>query len=218
MRKLSSILLFALVLLLGGCATMGGPTPAQQAADAQAEVLYQRGDYLGAARTWESLAAPGQHGPLANRYALRAADARLLAGEDARARNDLAQVDSGRLSGVSAARYNLIQGELALPTDPQRALAIAAMLPDTLPKNLQLRAARLQANAARTLGDPWTEARALARTNPLLSGTARLRNAREVDHILVGMGVPRLQKRCKGVQFHKYGGQTGVHEIIDCRL
>ena len=195
MRKLSSILLFALVLLLGGCATMGSPTPAQQAANAQAEVLYQRGDFLGAARTWESLAAPGQHSPLPNRYALRAADARLLAGEDTRARTDLAQVDATRLSGVSAARYNLLQGELALPTDPQRALAIAAMLPDTLPKDLQLRTARLMANAARALGDPWTEARALARMNPLLSGAARLRNTRKIDRILVGMGVSTLQKR-----------------------
>ena len=199
MRTLSILMLASALLLLTGCATMGGPTPAQQAANAQAEALYQRGDYQGAARTWENLAAPGQCSALDDGYRLRAADAWFAGGQRARAAQQLANVDSATLRGNDAARYNLLQGELALPRDPQRALAIAAMLPRTLPPNLELRAARLQLTAASAVGDRWAAARARVRMDPLLHGEARQRNARAAERLLVSLGVPDLQKQAQAL-------------------
>ncbi|MHB1589143.1 MAG: hypothetical protein ACYCUL_05990, partial [Metallibacterium scheffleri] len=163
MRSLSVLLLALSLLLLAGCATVGGPTPAQQAANAQANALYQRGDYQGAARTWDNLSAQNPNGNESNDYRLRAADAWYVAGQPARTAQLLATVDDAHLRGLDAARYNLLKGELALAHDPQQALAIAAMLPRALPAPLDLRAARLQAEAASVLGDRWASARARVR-------------------------------------------------------
>ncbi|WP_297905328.1 penicillin-binding protein activator [Metallibacterium sp.] len=196
MMRSSSILLLALLpLLLAGCATLGGPTPAQQAANAQADALYQRGDYQGAARTWDNLSAQSPRSNQGNDYRLRAADAWYVAGQHARAAQLLATVDGAHLHALDAARYNLLKGELALTHDPQQALAIAAMLPSTLPPTLALRAARLQAEAAGALGDHWASARARVRMDNLLSGKARQRNARDIERMLVALGVPALQKQ-----------------------
>lgn len=195
-----SLSALALAVLLGGCATLGGPTPAQQAANAQAQALYQRGDYRGAAHTWESLGNQPQSGARGDDYRLHAADAWLLAGQRARAAQELASVDATHLAGAAAARYNLLKGEMALPQDPQQALAIAAMLPSSLPPDLELRAARLQAEAADALGDHWAAARARVRMDNLLSGDTRQRNARDIEQLLASLGVPALQQQAAGMQ------------------
>ncbi len=197
MRSLSVLLLALSLLLLAGCATVGGPTPAQQAANAQANALYQRGDYQGAARTWDNLSAQNPNGNESNDYRLRAADAWYVAGQPARTAQLLATVDDARLRGLDAARYNLLKGELALAHDPQQALAIAAMLPRALPAPLDLRAARLQAEAASVLGDRWASARARVRMASLLTGKARQQNARDIERMLVALGVPTLQKQAR---------------------
>lgn len=192
MRSLHILLLALSLLLLAGCATLAGPTPAQQAANAQANVLYQRGDYRGAAHTWANLSAQNPSGAESNDYRLRAADAWYVAGQPARTTQLLATVDGARLHGLDAVRYNLLKGELALARDPQEALAIAAMLPRALPAPLGLRAARLQADAASALGDHWTAARARVRMDDLLTGKARQQNARDIERTLMTLGVPAL--------------------------
>ena len=199
MRTRMFLLLALLTLLLTGCATLGGPTPAQQAGAAQADVLYQRGDFQGAARTWEAQVTPQTAPTLASDYHLRAAEAWHRAGQGARAAQQLALVRQNDLRGLDAARYNLLQGELALARDPQQALVIAAMLPQDLPPPLALRAVRLQAQAATALGDQAAAARARVRMDPLLSGAARQRNAQDIERLLVAQGVPALQRQARGM-------------------
>jgi len=195
MHRLRALLLPVLAaLLLAGCASLGGPTPAQQAQAAQAQALYARGDYAGAAHGWLGLAAQG--GAASDGYRLRAAEALHAEGQGGRADAELALVRRSRLSAGDRTRFDLLSAERALARkDPQRALSLIAALPATLPPAEAARAERVQASAAEALGDRWTAAVARVQLQPSLRGPAAAANGSAIVQLLAGLGANPLKQR-----------------------
>lgn len=195
MHRLRTLLLPVLAaLLLAGCASLGGPTPAQQAQAAQAQTLYARGDYAGAARGWLDLAAQGVGG--GDGYRLRAAEALQAGGQGGRADAELALVRRDRLGSDDRTRYNLLAAERALARkDPQRALNLLAMLPSTLPPAEAARAELVQARAATAVGDRWAAAVARVQLQASLRGPAAATNRSAIVELLAGLGADPLKQR-----------------------
>lgn len=195
MHRLRALLLPVLAaLLLAGCASLGGPTPAQQAQAAQAQALYARGDYAGAAHGWLGLAAQGGAG--SNGYRLRAAEALQAAGQGGRADAELALVRRDRLGAGDRTRYDLLAAERALArNDPQRALSLVAALPATLPPDEAVRAQRVQARAAAAVGDRWAAAVARVQLQAGLRGPAAAANGSAIVQLLAGLGADPLKQR-----------------------
>ena len=195
MHRLRALLLPVLaVLLLAGCASLGGPTPAQQAQAAQAQALDARGDYAGAARDWLGLAAQGGAG--SDGYRLRAAEALQAEGRGGRADAELALLRRDRLGADDRTRYDLLAAERALARkDPRRALSLIAALPATLPPDEAVRAQRVQARAAAAVGDRWTAAVARVQMESGLRGAAAVANQSAIVQLLAGLGADPLKQR-----------------------
>lgn len=195
MHRLRALLLPVLTaLLVAGCASLGGPTPAQQAQAAQAQALYARGDYAGAARSWLGLAAQGS--AASDGYRLRAAEALQAEGQGGRADAELTLVRRSRLGASDRTRYDLLAAERALARkDPQRALSLIAALPATLPPDEAARAQRVRARAAEAVGDRWTAAVARAQLQTGLRGKAVAANRSAIVQLLAGLGADPLKQR-----------------------
>lgn len=122
MRKL----LWLLVFLLAACTTPPPkPTQPQVAEDprALAYAAWNDGKWAEAAERFEKLAASA--GPNAQgEYRLYAADAWLHAGDLARASHYLATVRRAALPPALAMRHQLVEAEIVLPRDPDRALGL----------------------------------------------------------------------------------------------
>ncbi len=192
MRRYSLVLAILLTMGLSACATLGGgPSPAQQAAIAQAQVLETRGDFQGAASIWLGLAhqVPAQ----ADHYRLRAAEDWLNNQQPQRTQQLLQLINAQQLHGNDMARYNLLQGELAETAGHhQQALALASMLPATLPRALAIRRDRLRAQAATASGNTWAAAAARMQLDPLLLAPAKTENAARLLALLGRVGVQGL--------------------------
>ncbi|MDE1898595.1 MAG: penicillin-binding protein activator [Xanthomonadaceae bacterium] len=195
MHRLRALLLPVIaVLLLAGCASLGGPTPAQQAQAAQAQALDARGDYAGAARGWLDLAAQG--GAAGDGYRLRAAEALQAGGLGGRADAELTLVHRSRLGAGDRARFDLLSAERALARkDPQHALRLVAGLPAGLSPDETLRAQRVQALASAAIGDRWAAAVARVRMESGLRGAAATANQRALVSLLAGLGAGPLKQR-----------------------
>ncbi len=192
MRRYSLVLAILLTVGLSGCATLGGgPSPAQQAAIAQAQVLETRGDFRAAASIWLSLVnqVPAQ----ADHYRLHAAEDWLASQQPKRTQQLLQQINTKRLHGNDIARYNLLQGELAESAGHyQQALALASMLPQTLPRPLAIRRDQMLARTAAASGDTWAAVAARMQLDPLLLDPAKAKNAARLLALLGRVGVQGL--------------------------
>src|SRR5436190_12320302 len=141
--------LLALALLLAGCAMEPASTPAPEAPDAEA--LIAGGDYAGAARRFEALAAESREHR--DGLMLRAAENWRAAHEPELAARALARLKRKRLSHDDALRLDLVQAELAYEQgDASRALDLATMPDVALPPHEQVRLYRLRADALAELG------------------------------------------------------------------
>ncbi len=172
------------LLLAAGCASVAtapGAAPEHAAALAQLE----QGQPREAAQRLEALAAAARG---AQHHALLA-DAAFAwheAGDDARARSLLAQLDARRVGGASRARLALVQAELALAAQQPGgvAAALAGSDPATLPAPLQARWYLAQARGLEAGGDGFGAAAARARADAGLQGEARSGNRGEIDRLL----------------------------------
>lgn len=182
------------MLLFVGCATTSvAPTtsPAQQAAIA----LLEQGKPREAAQQLEAQAALAR-GAAKSLLLADAAFAWHEAGDHARARMLIPQVQSRQLSGATQQRYNLMLAELAL-TEKQPAVALQALagVADQLPAPLQARWYLARAQALEANGDAFNAAVERARANVLLSGTARNDNQRAITRLLAGLDDATLSSR-----------------------
>ncbi|MCG8277755.1 penicillin-binding protein activator [Stenotrophomonas sp. NLF4-10] len=182
------------LLLLAGCATTGmAPTasPGQQAAIA----LLDQGKPREAAQQLEAEAALARGAQRAQLLA-DAAFAWHEAGDDARARMLLAQVQARQLAGASQQRHALLVAELAL-ADKQLGTLLQTLggQPDQLPAALQARWYLARAQAQETAGDAFATAGERARANPLLSGSARADNQRAIVRLLASLDDATLTRR-----------------------
>ncbi|RRN58821.1 LppC family lipoprotein [Pseudoxanthomonas sp. SGNA-20] len=170
-------------LLAAGCASVPATTSAPEHAAALA--LLEQGQAREAATRLE---AQAQAASGARREALLA-DAAFAwheAGDAARARSLLAQVDARRVAGASRGRLALLGAELAIQDGrpAEAAAALAGGDPATLPAALQPRWQLARAAALEAGNDARGAAAARARADAGLAGEARLENRRQIDRLL----------------------------------
>lgn len=183
------------LLLFAGCATTGmAPTtsPAQQAAI----VLLEQGKPREAAQQLEAEAALVR-GAAKSQLLADAAFAWHEAGDDARARMLLPQVQARQLAGASRQRHALLGAELAL-ADKQPAAVLQALgtqPPDQLTAAQQARWHLARGQALEATGDAFAAAGARARAGVLLSGSARTDNQRSITRLLAGLDDATLASR-----------------------
>ncbi len=182
------------MLLFVGCATTSvAPTtsPAQQAAIA----LLDQGKPREAAQQLEAQAAQAR-GAAKSMLLADAAFAWHEAGDAARARMLIPQVQVRQLSGATRQRYHLMLAEQAL-ADKQPAVALQALTAsnDPLPAPLQARWLLARAQAFEATGDGFAAASERARAGVLLSGTARSDNQRAITRLLAGINDTTLASR-----------------------
>lgn len=182
------------LLLLAGCATTSvAPvaSPAQQAAIA----LLDQGRAKEAAVQLEAeanLVRGAQRGQLLADAAFAWHDA----GDTARARSLLPQIQPRQLSGTTRQRFNLLTAELAL-LDKQPAIALQALAGGSagLPPSLHARWLLTQSQAQEGSGDAFGAAASLARANELFAGKERNANQQAINRLLAGLDDNTLSAR-----------------------
>lgn len=181
------------MLLFVGCATtsLAPSSPAQQAAIA----LLEQGKPREAAQRLETEANLVRG---AQRMSLLA-DAAFAwheAGDSARARNLMAQVQTRPLTGATLQRFNLLTAELALADkQPARALQALGGAAATLPQSLQARWQLARAQALEASGDSFGAAGARARAGITLGDAARNDNQRAITRLLASVDDDTLRSR-----------------------
>lgn len=145
----SGLLAITFAIVVAGCGLQPvNPGPGARADDSehQAETLARRGDFVGAARAYEALAAQSP-ADLRDRYLLRAARQHLQADNATKARELLQSVNASLPRNDFALRA-LVAGELALRAgQPKRALSELGRIPEPLPTDVQSDVLSLRARA-----------------------------------------------------------------------
>ena len=183
------------LLLLAGCATTSvvqAPSPGQQAA----ATLLEQGKPREAAQQLEAEAALARGGARSQLLA-DAAFAWHEAGDDARARLLLGQLQARQLAGASRQRHALLLAELGV-ADKQPAAVLQALAnqhPDQLPAALQARWYLAHAQALEAGGDAFAAAGQRARAGLQLAGSARSDNLRAITRLLGGLDDASLSQR-----------------------
>ncbi|MDG2525722.1 penicillin-binding protein activator [Stenotrophomonas sp. HITSZ_GD] len=183
-----------LLALCAGCAT-GSLAPQASPAQAAAIALLEQGKPREAAQQLEAQAFAAT-GAQRSRLLADAAFAWNEAGDAARARGLLAQVNARQLGGEEKARYQLLSGEFAL-ADKQPAQALQALgesAPGLSPA-YQARWFLARAQALEATGKPVEAAEARSRADAALTGTARSDNQREIMRLLAALDDNTLRAR-----------------------
>lgn len=194
MRVNLRLLLCLLLAALGGCATMDVAPTARTAQTANADDLFERGEFRAAATAYLELAKSdsGARG----HYRLRAAEALREEGDLTAAAEVLDDVRRKRLVGEDAYRYDLLSAELALNRQaPDEALALLALPDSALPPTLVLRRLELTARAQQALGDRFAAARTRAVLDRSLDGADRENNRTEIVETLAALDAATLKQR-----------------------
>ena len=183
-----------LALLFAGCATTSvtqSASPAQSAALA----LLDQGKPREAAQQLEAQAASAT-GSERNQLLADAAFAWYEAGDVARARSLVAQVQPRQLSGLSKVRLALVNAELALvDRQPAQALQALGSDPQAVPQNLRARWHLARAQALEGTGDGNAALDERARADIGLTGQARTDNQRAIVRLLAALNDATLQAR-----------------------
>src|SRR5690606_14255039 len=174
------------VLLAAGCASVSTAPTAPE--DGSALALLAQGQASEAAPRLEAQAAAAGGARRASLLA-DAAFAWREAGDEARARGTLAQVDARRVSGASRARLSLLNAELAVQDGrPAEAVALLANAdPTLLAAPLQARWQLALAAGREASGDLAGAAAARARAEAGLAGEERQDNRRRIDRLLAAL-------------------------------
>jgi len=174
------------LLLVAGCASVATAPSAPEYTSALA--LLEQGQAREAASQLEAQAAAASGARRASLLA-DAAFAWHEAGDAARARSTLAQVDVRRVTGASRSRLALLNAELAVqdarPADAATALATGDLA--QLPAALQTRWLMALALAREAAGDAAGAAAARARADAGLAAQARQDNRRQIERLLASL-------------------------------
>ncbi|TWR20379.1 LppC family lipoprotein [Xanthomonas vasicola] len=183
-----------MVMLAAGCAT-SSITPTASPTQSAALALLDQGKPRDAAQQLEAESASAS-GAQRSRLLAAAAFGWHDAGDDARARTLLAQVNARQLSGEERARFGLLTGELAV-IDKQGAQALQALgdSPQGLTQPLQTRWFVARAAALEATGDLFGAAADRARADASLTGTARSENQRAIVRLLAAVDDATLKAR-----------------------
>ncbi len=183
------------LLLLAGCATTSLTSAPDSPEQSQALQLITQGRPRDAALQLETLAGTLRGSARSNALA-DAAFAWHEAGDAARARSLLAQVQVRQLSGASRLRHQLTTAELAL-ADQQPAQALAALTETggELPPELATRWHLARAAALQGTGDAFGAAQERALAHASLDGQARSENQAAVAALLGTLDDATLRAR-----------------------
>lgn len=187
-------LLLCVLLVLAGCATIGGsgPAPVDDANAAHATQLARAGDFDAATRAWLELA--GRSGERAAGYRLRAAETRREAGDFAGVARIIADIKRRRLVADEPLRLDLLDAELALLNDdPARASALLAVSDAAVPPLLRARVLELRARAEAASGRRLAAARLRTTLENELVGVDREANREQIIDLLAELGEPTLR-------------------------
>lgn len=185
-----------LVVLLGGCATLGSaPAPVD---DGGARALAEGGDYAGAARAYEQLAAANRRSRDA--LLLKAAEAWRDEGDMAALARVVGQVRRQKLTAAEAAHLDLLLAESALAQgDAQRALDLATLPESALDRVYRTRVPEVRARALLALGRPIDSARERALLDSRLTGPDRAANQQDLLDALAAADVASLNAALNGL-------------------
>ena len=188
-------ILLTILLLVGGCATVGPSAPATspqaEAHYAHAQDLYRSGDFRNAASAF--LATAKSDPAIRDRANLAAAASYRSLGQIEQTAALLQQVDRSKLTPNEDARYRVLSAEVALQHgQPNVALKQLSDLPSPLPPDVHQHALDVEARAQLATGNRLAAARALVRRTALLPPAAQAANHQQVVSILAGMGSDKL--------------------------
>ena len=184
-----NLLILCALLLLGGCATTGSAPEAVD--DGGARALAEGGDYAGAARAYEQLAASNRRSRDA--LLLKAAEAWRDEGDLAALARVLGEVRPKRLTPAQAAHLDLLLAESALAQgNPQRALDLATLPEGALDRAYRLRVPEIRARALLATGRSLDSARERALLDLKLSGPDRAANQDDLLDALAAADVASL--------------------------
>lgn len=171
-----------LSLLLGGCVA-NQVSSQREPEQPLAQGLFEQQRYDEAALAFAAAASVANRSP--DHLWLRAAEAWLRAGDVEQAHSAAARIQASALTPNDRARYALVNAELALADgDPERALTVLAPSGANLPPSLVIHRQQLRAQALQQTGQHLAAAAELASIDPLLSGTNRPDNRRQIDALL----------------------------------
>lgn len=183
------------LLLLAGCATTSLTSAPDSPEQSQALQLIGQGRPRDAALQLETLAGTLRGSARSNVLA-DAAFAWHEAGDAARARSLLAQVQARQLNGASRLRYQLTTAELALADQqPAQALAALAESGGEVSPELATRWHLARAAALQGTGDAFGAAQERARAHASLDGQARSENQAAVVALLGTLDDATLRAR-----------------------
>lgn len=199
------------LLLFVGCATTS-VTPVSSPVQQAAIALMEQGKPREAAQRLEAEAALAK-GAARMSLLADAAFAWNEAGDTARARSLIAQMQPRQLANGSRQRFQLLSAEFALADkQPAHALQLLGERPEQLPQTLQARWHLTRAQAMEANGDVFGAAGDRARANISLSGNARTDNQRAITRLLASIDDTTLRNRATalavGDPLYNYAGRA----------
>ena len=186
--------LILMALLMAGCATVS-TMPASSPQEQAAQALLDQGKFRESAEAWQMI-ADGASSPQRDRALAHAAEAWQQAGNDASARQALAQSNRRKLSGEEAVLHDLVNAQFLIEDGHGRdALPLLNQAPAIVPERLQAHWHHLRASAfeAANLAFDVASERAwlLQSTKP----HERSAGARNIERLLAGLPSNELAQR-----------------------
>ncbi len=198
--KRLKILIPLIVLLLAACVSNNTTVRPDDPRAEQAEQLAREGNLDAAARQFIAL-AEDSGGSASAHYRLRAAETLRENGDLEGAAGVIENIQRNRLSDDDALRVDLIDAEASLKNgDADRASALLATPPDSVPATLRLRFIELRARTASARGDRFAAARMRAMLDTELSGPDRDTNREQIIETLGVLDVATLKGRAASLR------------------
>lgn len=179
------------------------PEPVAEATDKTVELAEQAGDYVIAAREYQTLAKQATP-PQRQHYALKAVESLIKAGQVREAREQLRGIDLGRLDLSFHARKQILEAQLAAlegrPDESLRLLTQAEKTPNLNPK-LIAEIYRVRAQAEVALDRPLSAVKSLiARESVIVARDVVSKNQQELWQILATFSRTQLNQELKATR------------------
>jgi outer membrane PBP1 activator LpoA protein len=176
-RFQSALTVFIICVTITAC-TATRPDPADDSPLAKQAVTKElRGDYAGAAESWQKLASEID-GEQRDRVLVRAASAHLRAGQTAQAEQALAEIKNPP-TGKEGIDFRLLAAEMAVTSgDPESAIELLAGLPGDLSGAKKATALEIESDARFRLGETGAAVTAAVDMAPYLSANRDIEDNR----------------------------------------
>jgi hypothetical protein len=187
-------LLLLAPLLMAGCASVS-TAPVASPQEQAAQALLDQGKFREAAQSWLAT-AQSTRSPVRDRAFARATDAFQLAGDDAAARQALAQSNRRKLTGEDALVHDMTSARFLVDGGRGRdAVPLLGQPLASIPERLRLRWHRLRASAFETAGQSFDVAAEQAWLLQSAKPHERSAGARNIERLLASVESTTLAQR-----------------------